>query len=374
VRLSIGVTGHRTGNAAFAANQAAIEAQLFAIFDRIDAVLAAEPPLMDERPPAPTRLHSMLVDGLDQIASANALDRGWELVAPLPFGRALNLAINAQPETVEEARALLAGAGACGSATQLRADRIRALEARARLFELGDADAAVAELYLASLAAPGDIASAQAYAFKASERVALAAQVMIEQSDLIIGVWDAASTAFIGGTGHTIALALELGAPVIWIDARAPQRWRILRAPESLAAIAAGADPSPDRDAAIDHLVQLAVRPPVGKTPHPHGGAMDGVKSMQRETWRPRSSSAWHAYRRVEALFGGRSLSARLAGLTQTYESPDAISDGSGASQLAVARDLPGQEPGFAWPTKCCAVSPGPTASPHACPTPIAAA
>ncbi len=41
IRLSIGVTGHREGNAAFAANRAAIEATLTAILDAIEAAVAA---------------------------------------------------------------------------------------------------------------------------------------------------------------------------------------------------------------------------------------------------------------------------------------------------------------------------------------------
>ena len=77
---------------------------------------------------------------------------------------------------------------------------------------------------------------------------------MIEQSDILIGIWDGASRAFIGGTGHTLAVALEMGAPVIWIDANAPESWRILRAPESLALLAA--PPGEDRAALLATLVQ----------------------------------------------------------------------------------------------------------------------
>ena len=196
IRLSLGVTGHREGNAAFAANRAEIETTLTAIFDAIDVAVAAEPPLLGPDSLAPTRLHSMLVDGLDQIASQQALARGWELVAPLPFGRALNAAINAHPESVEEARCLLTGTGECGAATRARARVIADLEEQARVFELADRDETIAALYLARLEEPTNVARAQAYSFQASERVALAAQVLIEQSDLIVAVWDGASTSF----------------------------------------------------------------------------------------------------------------------------------------------------------------------------------
>ena len=191
IRLSIGVTGHRESNAAFAANRAAIEATLAGVFDAIAAAVAAEPPLLGPNSLAPTRLQSMLVDGLDQMASAQALARGWELAAPLPFGRALNVAINAHPESVEEARSLLTGKGKCGAATRARAKVIADLEAKARVFELADRDETIAALYLARLEEPTDVARAQAYSFQTSERVALAAQVLIEtalrQGDRVSG-------------------------------------------------------------------------------------------------------------------------------------------------------------------------------------------
>ena len=352
VRLSLGVTGHREGNAAFAANRAAIAATVTQVLDAIDAAVAAGPPLLGPGSLAPTRLHTMLVDGLDQIAAAQALTRGWELVAPLPFGRTLNAAINALPDTAAEARFLLTGQGACSKATRARVAAISTLADQARLFELADRDDAIADLYLAKLDAPADLAAAQTYSFEASERVALAAQVMIEQSDLILAVWDGASTSFVGGTGHTIALALDMGAPVIWIDARAPQAWSILHAPESLAVIRAGAPAEADRDTALSLLVQEALKPTPGKKAdahkaNPHGGGVDGMKALDAERWRPRSNPAWHGYRRIEALFGADDLKGRFQNLSQTYERPDQIAVGSAAGTLAAARALPGQDAGF---------------------------
>lgn len=343
IRLSIGVTGHRESNAAFAANRAAIESTLATIFDAIEAAVAAEPPLLGPGSLAPTRLQSMLVDGLDQMASHQALARGWELVAPLPFGRALNAAINAHPESVADARALISGKGRCGAATLARAKVIADLEARARVFELADRDETIAALYLARLEDSTNVARAQAYSFQASERVALAAQVLIEQSDFIVAVWDGASTSFVGGTGHTIALALNMGAPVVWIDARSPERWRILHAPESLAVIMADAPTENDRDEALAQLVQDALQPTAGKKPDPHHTPLHGLKALDAERWRSRSNPFWHGYRRMEALFGADDLKGRLRNLTQTYETPDEIAGGSGAPVLAAAAALPGQ-------------------------------
>ena len=344
IRLSLGVTGHREGNAAFAANRAAIETTLAAVFDAIAVGVAAEPPLLGPDSLAPTRLQSMLVDGLDQMASHQALARGWELVAPLPFGRALNAAINSHPETVTDARALITGKGRCGAVTRARAKVIADLEAKARVFELADRDETIAALYLARLEEPANVARAQAYSFQASERVALAAQVLIEQSDFIVAVWDGASTSFVGGTGHTVALALDMGAPVVWIDARAPELWRILHAPESLAVIMTDAPAEADRYEALAQLVRDALQPTAGKKPDPHHTPLHGLQALDAERWRPRSNPFWHGYRRMEALFGADDLKGRFRNLTQTYETPDEIADGSGAPVLTAASALPGQD------------------------------
>ena len=227
VVLSIGVTGHRISNAAFSANRIRIEQVLIGIMERIAAAATTAT--------APIRLHSLLTDGVDQIAARHALDHGWELVAPLPFGRDLNVAINALPETVADAEALAAGQSASDPATEVRAAAIRELAAASRLFELAERDALLHRLFIHKLAAPTDLHAAQAFAARCSARVALAGRVLIEQSDLVIGVWDGVSRAFLGGTGHTISEALEHGTPVIWIDAKAPDDWQILRAPEALA-------------------------------------------------------------------------------------------------------------------------------------------
>lgn len=351
VRLSLTVTGHRTANAAFAANRARIDAVLATIFAAIDAAVAAEPSMSQsvpgQGPLAPTRLHSMLVDGLDQLAAAQAIDKGWELVAPLPFGAVLNTAINARPESADEAQFLLTGAGRCSAATEARAAAIAALAGRARLFALGDRDAAIAALFIAKLGAPQDIAKAQAYSFAASERVALAAKVMIEQSDFVIGVWDGGSTSFVGGTGHTIALALNMGAPVVWIDARAPEDWRILYAPESLAGLAAVTPEKTDRAAALAALVQAALQPTPGKKDAGGRNHAEGLEALDAERWQPRSSRFWHGYRRIEALFGADDMAGRFRTLVQTYETPDAIAGGSAGPQLSAAAALPGLEPGF---------------------------
>jgi hypothetical protein len=347
IRLSLGVTGHRSSNVAFAANRAAIEATLQEIFSKIDAATAQA---FDKQPgstTAKTRLHSLLVDGLDQLAAHQGLELGWDLVAPLPFGRALNTAINSNPKDGTECRALLFKSGACSVETRARADAIEALIGKAQVFELAEQDDQIAKLYLDMKEAPEAVGKAQAYSFAASQRVASAGQVMIEQSDFVIGIWDGASTSFTGGTGHTIKMALAMGTPVVWIDARAPQHWRVLHAPEALASASSLTGIDPERDADLASLVTRALEPTPGKTKHASSASIDGLNPLDAERWHARSRRFWHGYRRIEAIFGGQTSKERWRKLVQTYETPDAIATGSGKAMLDAAAALLGQQPSF---------------------------
>jgi hypothetical protein len=354
VRLCLGVTGHREDNVAFAAHRPRIETVLGEILDLIDAAVADEPPALGAGPIAPTRLHSLLADGADQMAATGALARGWELVAPLPFGLDLNAAINAHPVTADDARALLAdadGGGACSVAVRDRAARINALATQARLFELADRDEFITDLLVAKLQFPDDTRKAASFAAESSLRVALAARIMVEQSDLLIAVWDGVSRAFVGGTGHTIQTALEAGAPVVWVDANAPEGWRILSGPEALAGVRTNFGAlvgDSGRSAELRALVRRALRPAAarrhdGQRGH---GLQPGPETLDQETLHVRSKPLWHFYRRIEALFGADSYGERFRNLRQTYETPDAIASGSAARLLAQARALPGQEEG----------------------------
>ncbi|MEO8307482.1 MAG: hypothetical protein ABI616_05525 [Pseudomonadota bacterium] len=347
VRLCLGVTGHREDNPAFAANRSAIVAALEQVLDEIDAAVAAE----HHGPIAPTRLHCLLADGTDQIAANSSLARGWELIAPLPFGLALNAAINSHPATEGEARALLFGTPGdcddCSPELRQRASTIRSLASRSRLFELADSDDAMRELFLDKLRCPNDTRKAATFAAESSLRVALAGRVMIEQSDILVAVWDGLTRALIGGTGHTIQIALETGASVIWIDTHAPDQWRILSGPESLAGLQAGSHIEVDRSVELRTLVRHALypaEPPLVHKRHGHRRhAAPGAESLAREAWPTRSNPVWHLYRRVEALFGADSFRARFRNLRVIYETPDAIILRSAAGPLALARALPGQ-------------------------------
>ena len=332
VRFTVGITGHRGDNPALAADGAHIAAALADIFAGIEASLAAERAAAPALVIHPTRLHTLLAHGVDQLAASAASKLGWELVAPLPFGRALNVAINAQPQTRADGMALLAGNDASDPAVQARASGIRHWSDRARLFQLADRDAEIAALFEAALASPDDAARARHFHAAAAAQAALAGQVMVEQSDLLIGVWDNGSRDGVGGTGHTIVRALEIGTPVLLLDPARPEHWSILSSTESLA----GWQARTGQDRERLHLV-------VGNALHARDDS--AARTLQDEAWHPRGTRAATLYRRIEALFGGEPRPLRS--LVQDYEPPERIASGSAAPLVQAAAALPGADHAF---------------------------
>lgn len=329
-RLALGITGHRATNSSYSAHVEAIAAALAELFARIDAIVTGLPETH-----AAVRLHSLLVDGTDQVAAELALACGWELAVPLPFGADLNLAINAHPATVADAAALCRGQAASDPAVEARAAAIRAVTSRAEMFELADRDAQIERLWMASLADPEDRIAARAFEAMASDNVALAGRVMIERTDLVIAVWDGKVANLPGGTGHTVATALTMGTPVLLVDPVTPQAWSILTRPEELGHIGMRASDAQADTARLEATIHAAV---VAKGWHP--------QRLAGERWHDRSSRIFGLYRLIERVFGDGKLlpvSAQVA-----YEAPEAIATGSAAEMLAAVAAAPGGDPQLA--------------------------
>jgi hypothetical protein len=324
-RLGVAITGHRAGHPVFDANRGGIEAALGLIVDTMTAVVARQP-----QPAAPARLHSLLANGVDLLAVDHALRQGWEVVAPLPFGLALNTAINAHPACADDAEALLRGEACSDPVASAYAERARGLAGRARRFELAECDEQVAALLLRTLRTPDDAFAAREFVAIASERAAMAGRVMIEQSDLLVAIWDGTTPGAIGGTRHTMAEALLQGVPVVWLDAARPDSIRLLRVPEALEAVT---DDEPDIAALIEALIRPA-------SADQHQRAI----RYHTEQWHPHSHRRFHGYRRIETLFGGGGV---FASLIQTYETPEGIGAGSGAALLASAQAMAADDPGL---------------------------
>ena len=334
VRLGVGITGHRGDHPALATGSARIGAGIAQVFALIESILASERAGPPGRSIHATRLHSMLAHGVDQLAASTANALGWEVVAPLPFGKALNTAINAQPHAFADGAALLAGADAGDAQVQARAQGIRDWYERAHLFELADRDADIAAWFEAALAAPDDRRQRERFHAAASSQAALAGRVMIEQSDLVVAVWDGATRDHAGGTGNTVMRALEAGTPVLLIDPASPEQWTLLTSTECLA----------DRQGNAGNDVET-LRAIIGNALWPCAGDK-AVDHTRDERWHPRGSHVSTLYRRVEALFGNEPR--RFRSLVQDYESPDDCAAGSGAALVKAASELPGGDARFA--------------------------
>ena len=333
VYLDIGITGHRSDHPVFSTNRDAIAKNLKALLSLLGQLAKDETQTTDLAADPRVQMHSLLAYGADLMGVDVAIANGWTVAVPLPFGRALNLAINTQPSSLADMDALLNGGEISDATTAKRAAEISAIAEQVNLFELAEQDQDVEALYRTYLTSPADEAAKHAFVSICSDRAAMAARVMVEHSDLLIGIWDGVTRGAIGGTRHTIETALEQGIAVIWIDARNPAAWHVLRATEELAGIAQRASTTRPVET-LQAVVRDALRPSGDNGQSAHG----------TEKWRDKSSAWFQAYRRVELLFGepGKRPFRRLR---QRYERPRDITSGSGAPMLAAAKGLPGGDP-----------------------------
>lgn len=146
------------------------------------------------------RAVSPLAEGSDRMFAEEALDLGYELLCPMPFHRD-EFENDFQPENALEPDSL---------------DRFRTLLARARANET-----------LTTFELDGQ-RDAEERAYGA------AGQVVLNQSDLLIAVWDGGKPAGGGGTVETLREAVQFHVPVLWIYSAAPNAWQLLSQAEDL--------------------------------------------------------------------------------------------------------------------------------------------
>jgi len=146
------------------------------------------------------RAVSPLAEGADRIFADEAIALGYELLCPMPFSQEEFEKDFVSPDSLEPNSQ----------------ERFHDLLRRARqgsgitTFELdGDRSAAP-----------------KAYA--------LAGRVVLNQSDLLIAVWDGYRPAGDGSTAGTTREALAFQSPVLWIDALVPKAWQLLHRPDDL--------------------------------------------------------------------------------------------------------------------------------------------
>jgi hypothetical protein len=330
-RITLGISGHREGNAAFASNRAGILDALATVFDIVDRVTARHDAAV-----ATTRLISPLAQGADMVAAAMAIDRHWNLIAPIPFGLDLNIAINACPDDAVQTLNLLEGQ-ACAAATQQMVDTMRAVAASACRLELAEQDEHLRALFIHALRHPEDSVTAQQFAALSSDRAAAAARMVIEQSDLLIAIWDGRTPGAVGGTRHTMATALALGLPVLWIDAAAPANWSLLRLPEDLAA-------SPQaRMIATPEAIDALLEDMIVSARHLNAY---GVAALRNEAAGARGLRCLPAYRWVEHGFAGKDQAAPVTA-REAVAAPRSVPATSDVPLVAAMRALPGLAPEF---------------------------
>ena len=195
--LRVGVVGHRPnrlpGDAAtLAALRARIGEVLLAARDEVErfqaeggdaGLYAPDPPLM--------RAVAPLAEGTDRIFVEEALALGYGLICPMPFAQA-------------EYERDFTGKSALepGSVAKLRDLLARARDGAGLVtFELDGGR------------------SDRGAAYGAAGRVTL------NQSDLLVVVWDGEEKAGPGGTVDTVQEAIRFHVPVLWINARDPSDW-----------------------------------------------------------------------------------------------------------------------------------------------------
>ena len=148
------------------------------------------------------RLVTSLAEGADRIAARAAARLGYELTSPLPFLKE-EFCRDFSPETseYEDGRDSVAEFEGLLKASKWPAPPV--------VFEI-----------------EGDRDDPRVYTHSA--------QVVMNQSELLIAVWDGEPSAGAGGTAETVEKAMAHGIPVLWIDAHAPHTWQLLEGENEL--------------------------------------------------------------------------------------------------------------------------------------------
>ncbi len=322
--LSIGVTGHREGNPAFSDNRAAIEQAVAALFARVKDKIASA-----QEQAAELRVVTNLANGCDLMATQIAAKLDATVIAPLPFGTDVNLALNMLGSSWPAAMLIADGQEPEDKAEAANWHALKAAHAQANCFELCDQDEALKH-YLTRLAGDAqDHRLLLEFESLIGKRTKLASRITVEQSDILLAVWDGTSPTAMGGTRDTMAEALAADVPVIWLDARDPERLCWL-------------EDTGDLMVSHDHAVSTDVAGMIDKVCVNIEESWQQVdlakEQLNAGSWRPHSKRRFHAYRRIEKMFSGEG--APFASIKQSYETTDEVAKGDEQSMIAATSDL----------------------------------
>lgn len=184
----VGVVGHRPHRLPkdMTGIRGAVTSVLSVIDDEVRELARRGIPLYVPGEPI-LRMISPLAEGVDRLAAEVALGLQWDLACVLPFHRPeyekdFAKEISLEPDSLARFVQLLDQSTGCFELDGSRADASSAYEA--------------------------------------------AGELVLNQSDLLIAVWDHERRGKHGGTETTMRQAIRLGIPVLCIDARSPHEWR----------------------------------------------------------------------------------------------------------------------------------------------------
>jgi hypothetical protein len=204
----VGVVGHRPNRLPQSSEgiltiRARLEAILDAVVQSVEAFSGTGRAALYSPAPAIFRALSSLADGTDQLFAEAALGKQFELCVPLPFPLA-------EFEKDFTAQSDVEGSSAHQTFKSLldRASNASKLT----LFELDGARDNEAEAYRA------------------------AGKIILNQSDLLVAVWDGEPAQGRGGTLDTLREAVSFGVPVVCIDAGSPHGWMLISRVDDLEA------------------------------------------------------------------------------------------------------------------------------------------
>lgn len=286
--LRVGVVGHRL-NRLEQAELPLLGQRLHEVLDLIRTAVTefqrASPALYAEAP-ATLQAVSSLAEGADRLFADQALALGYSLCCPLPCHQA-EYEQDFQPPQSQQAGSV---------------EEFRGLLERAR----HGAGLALYEL-------DGDRS-------KAKGLYAAAARVLLIQADLLVVVWDGGPSAGTGGTVATLEYALGDSVPVVWVDARAPHAWQLLRETSDLATITRviPAEPviePPDPtglSAAVRGILDLPPSVPGEQEGRPDPGATHRARYFKERRPRWHFAVAWQLFRQLHGTGRFRLPSLRV--------------------------------------------------------------
>ena len=133
-------------------------------------------------------------------------------------------------------------------------------------------------------------------------------EVVVHQSDVLCVVWDGERRQRPGGTEYALDYATAMNVPVVWIDARAPHHWRIVRNRADIT----GSPARPTTAGALSEVRELVLR--ALQLPAPERGSAveenksPGVEGFYREQWpgmRARLGLPWRLFIRSLGAVAG---------------------------------------------------------------------